>query len=94
MLFFFKKDLPVCKTGQTTKFYVARGELIQIPCEVEAYPTDLVFQWSFNGTKDFADIPGSHYVVDRLRSSLSYRPLSEQGSACFLSRFPHNTIEN
>ena len=71
----------MCKTGQITTFYVARGELIQIPCEVEAYPTDLMFQWTFNGSRDFADIPGSHYVADRLRSSLSYRPLTEQVSA-------------
>ena len=69
---------PVCKTGQVTAYYVARGELIQIPCEVEAFPTDLIFQWTFNGSRDFADIPGSNYVADRLKSSLSYRPLTEQ----------------
>jgi len=69
---------PVCKSGQITTYHVARGELIQVPCEIEAYPTDLIFHWSFNGSRDFADIPGSNYVADRLKSALSYRPVTDQ----------------
>ena len=69
---------PVCKSGQITTYHVARGELIQIPCEIEAYPTDLIFHWTFNGSRDFADIPGSNYVADRLKSALSYRPVTDQ----------------
>jgi len=69
---------PVCKSGQITTYHVARGELIQVPCEIEAYPTDLIFHWTFNGSRDFADIPGSNYVADRLKSALSYRPVTDQ----------------
>lgn len=70
---------PVCKAGQVTTYYVARKELIQIPCELEAYPNaGMDFFWSFNGSRDISDIPGSTYVSDRLRSSLTYQPVTEQ----------------
>lgn len=55
-----------------------RGEIIQVPCELDAYPTDLTFFWTFNGSREITYIPASNYVSDRLKSSLNYRPLAEK----------------
>lgn len=71
----------MCKLGQLNTYYVGRGELVQVLCEVDAYPSnDITFQWSFNGSRDFADIPGSNHVTDRTKSFLSYRPVTEHVS--------------
>lgn len=72
---------PTCKAGQQTTYYVARKELVQVPCELEAYPNvNMSFHWSFN---DSREVPGANYAIDKLRSTLSYQPVNEEVmSAC------------
>ncbi len=80
----------MCKFDVPTYYYVAQGELIQIPCEIQAYPTDLIFYWTFNGSRSLAtNIPGSNFVSDQLKSTLSYRPTSEQ-----VTEFSHTCFRN
>ena len=60
-----------------------------MPCEIEASPTDLIFHWTFNGSHNLANnIPGSNYVTDQLKSSLSYRPITEEVFIFKIKIFP------
>lgn len=68
---------PVCKSSQNI-IQVTKGEMIYVPCELEAYPTDLTFYWTFNGSREITYIPTSNYATDRLKSSLSYRPATDK----------------
>lgn len=68
----------MCKLGQTKVFGVARGEVARITCELEANPTDVSFVWRFNNSNDDVfDIAQNHFNVDRARSTVTYKPMSE-----------------
>lgn len=59
-------------------FGVARGEAARITCELEANPTDVNFVWKFNNSnEDVFDIAQNHVIVDRARSTVTYKPMSE-----------------
>ena len=77
LLIFSAIGSPVCKSSQNV-IQVAKGDMIQVPCELEAHPTDLTFYWTFNGSREITYIPTSNYATDRLKSSLSYRPASDK----------------
>ncbi|CAH0718442.1 unnamed protein product, partial [Brenthis ino] len=45
------KYSPACKTAKTASLYVARGETVQIDCELDSNPMDpMTYQWWFNNT--------------------------------------------
>lgn len=67
----------MCRPGQSKVFGVARGEVARIPCELEANPTDVHFNWKFNNTADTVDIPQNQIMVDKARSTVFYKPLTE-----------------
>ncbi|XP_066594358.1 neural cell adhesion molecule 2-like isoform X2 [Prorops nasuta] len=71
------KFAPVCQQGQPRVFGVARQEMAQIPCELEANPADLSFNWRFNNTMEMIDITQEHVKSDRTRSIASYMPVTE-----------------
>lgn len=68
---------PVCKTGQQKVFGVARQEAVKVPCEVEANPTDVQFSWNFSDKKELIEIPPAHFTVDRIKSTVTYTPMTE-----------------
>ena len=44
-------DAPVCKYGGTeTVLRAALGEEINVPCAVNAHPTNVSFQWTLSNT--------------------------------------------
>ena len=69
--FSFKLVAPICKSSPNI-IQVMKGEMIQVPCELDAYPTDLTFFWTFNGSREITYIPASNYVSDRLKSSIIF----------------------
>ncbi|KAJ9593654.1 hypothetical protein L9F63_014794, partial [Diploptera punctata] len=69
---------PVCKTSQQKVHGVARQETARIQCELEANPQDGIhFTWKFNNTAEMIDIPASHFMTDRSRSTAVYTPMTE-----------------
>uniref|UniRef100_T1K7M0 Ig-like domain-containing protein n=1 Tax=Tetranychus urticae TaxID=32264 RepID=T1K7M0_TETUR len=44
------KYIPVCKSGQRIHYGVAKHEMAVIVCEVDADPSEVTFQWTFNST--------------------------------------------
>lgn len=52
----FPADAPVCRPEQVRIFGVAREEVAQITCEVEANPNDVDFTWKFNNSADTFEI--------------------------------------
>lgn len=54
--FFFFSDAPFCKANQTRVYGIAKNEVANISCEVEANPLDLTFSWKFNNSGDSEDL--------------------------------------
>jgi hypothetical protein len=80
MIFFSLKflDAPICKMHQQTIYGIARQEQAKILCEVDANPdSGLHFRWKFNNSAETIDIQQSHFIVERLRSTLTYKPMTE-----------------
>ncbi|KAK4885048.1 hypothetical protein RN001_001319 [Aquatica leii] len=75
------KFAPVCRPGQPKIYGVARQEIAEIRCELEANPTDVQFTWKFNNTDNSiltVDLPQNLIVNDRARSIASYQPMTER----------------
>ncbi|KAF5301916.1 hypothetical protein FQA39_LY10571 [Lamprigera yunnana] len=75
------KFAPVCRPGQPKIYGVARQEIAEIRCELEANPADVQFIWKFNNTDNRAltvDLPQNLIVNDRARSIASYQPMTER----------------
>ena len=56
---------------------MARQETVQITCELDANPRDVVFSWKFNNTVEAVDIPFELISTEAVRSIVSYTPSSE-----------------
>lgn len=52
----FSADAPFCKPNQTKVYGIAKNEVVNITCEVEANPTDLHFRWKFNNSVESEDL--------------------------------------
>lgn len=65
---------PVCRTGQTKVYGVARHETAKIPCELEANPREVEFSWRFNNSMEMVDVPPNLVTSDQTRSQVSYTP--------------------
>lgn len=71
----------MCRPGQPRVYGVARQEIAEIRCELEANPTDIQFTWKFNNTDNSAltvDLPQNLIVTDRARSTATYQPMTER----------------
>ncbi|XP_076355350.1 cell adhesion molecule CEACAM5-like [Tachypleus tridentatus] len=47
----FMKYAPICKKGQKIAYAVTVDELVEVLCEVESDPDDVIFTWVVNNTK-------------------------------------------
>ncbi|XP_053204229.1 hemicentin-1-like isoform X2 [Panonychus citri] len=63
---------PVCKPGQKIIYGVARNEIVQITCEVEAEPSNVNFKWSLNASNENVDIRS--FITNGSVSIATYRP--------------------
>ncbi|XP_021945127.1 nephrin isoform X2 [Folsomia candida] len=73
---------PLCKPDQKRAYGVAKGEQVEIECQVDSNPTAESFKWAFNNSADSIDVPQARYSTSsnaRLGSSsiLKYTPHTE-----------------
>ncbi|RWS31974.1 Nephrin-like protein [Leptotrombidium deliense] len=66
---------PVCKASQKILYGAARLEAVKVYCEVEADPTEVTFQWSFNNSNENVEI--TNHVSDGTMSTATYIPKTE-----------------
>ncbi|KAH1007615.1 hypothetical protein HUJ04_004827 [Dendroctonus ponderosae] len=71
-------DAPVCRPEQVRIFGVAREEVAQITCEVEANPNDVDFTWKFNNSADTFEIAQTQIYSVKDRSTAKFKPITEQ----------------
>nr|XP_031846620.1 uncharacterized protein LOC116433066 [Nomia melanderi] len=55
----------------------SKHETISLVCEVEAIPTTISFQWTFNSSGDLTDIPSTKFTNEGTSSRLTYTPSSD-----------------
>ena len=70
-------DAPACKPNQTRIYGVAKLEKVNITCEVEANPTDMVFRWSFNNSQESVDVQPDHIAKSGTTSVVSHTPVTD-----------------
>ncbi|XP_054163349.1 hemicentin-1-like [Oppia nitens] len=63
---------PICKSGQKIVYGVGLDETARILCDVDARPSHVTYQWTFNDTID----PTLKFYSEGLRSVLLYTPKS------------------
>lgn len=70
-------DAPTCKPNQTRIYGVAKLEKVNITCEVEANPADVVFKWSFNNSQESVDVLPNHITKSGTSSIVSHVPATD-----------------
>ncbi|XP_064456304.1 hemicentin-1-like [Ornithodoros turicata] len=65
---------PLCKENQSIVYAASRHQEVEVHCEVEADPTDVTFQWSFNST--IQNRPIESFTSQGTRSIARYIPHS------------------
>ncbi|XKL60725.1 hypothetical protein PGB90_007782 [Kerria lacca] len=71
------ENSPTCKPKQTRVYGVAKLEKINITCEIEANPTDVVFKWSFNNSQESFNVSSNHVIKSGTTSIISHMPNTE-----------------
>lgn len=54
-----------------------KHETISLVCEVEASPTTVTFQWTFNSSGDLNDVPSTKYTSQGTISRFNYTPSTD-----------------
>lgn len=70
-------DAPFCKPNQTRVYGIAKNELVNITCEVEANPADLTFRWKFNNSAENDELPPVISKPGATISVISHMPVLE-----------------
>lgn len=65
---------PVCRPGQTKVYGVAKGETINITCELEANPREVSFSWRFNSSMEAMEIDSDVITSSGSQSKVTYTP--------------------
>lgn len=76
--FVFIIDTPICLTDKIIIVGAFRGEVLNIPCGVEADPPSHMFRWKFNNSGEQLEIGKERYYRNGSRSILKYIPVSDQ----------------
>lgn len=86
LFFFLFTDAPACKASQKTLYGVARGEVVNISCEVEADPSEVSFRWALNNSVENLELQS--FVSNGSQSILSFTPrtMLEYGALLCWSR--------
>ena len=79
---FFYTDAPVCKYTEPKVYGVARTEVANVSCEVDADPSEVHFRWSLNNTLETVNLPTGWN--EGPRSILSYTPKTLAGYGLLL----------
>jgi len=59
----FFPDKPVCKMEQKRAYGVAKGEQVEIECQVDSNPKAENFKWAFNNSADSIDVPQVSHLI-------------------------------
>ncbi|GFR28527.1 uncharacterized protein TNCT_260051 [Trichonephila clavata] len=73
---------PVCKQSDPKVYGVARTEIVNVTCEVEADPADVNFRWALNNTLEVVNL--QKWWSEGSRSVLSYTPRTLAGYGLLL----------
>ena len=74
---------PVCRPGQTVIYGVARNEIVNVTCDVDAEPNDNIkFKWIFNNSMENFEIRSA--ISNGSRSEVSYAPKTRLGYGMLL----------
>ncbi|XP_054716503.1 nephrin-like [Uloborus diversus] len=73
---------PVCKHSEPKVYGVARTEIVNVTCEVEADPSDVNFRWALNNTLEVVNL--QKWWSEGSRSVLSYTPRTLAGYGLLL----------
>ncbi|GIY62522.1 uncharacterized protein CDAR_23861 [Caerostris darwini] len=73
---------PVCKLSDPKVYGVARTEVVNVTCEVEADPPDVNFRWALNNTLEVVNL--QNWWSEGSRSVLSYTPRTLAGYGLLL----------
>ncbi|GBM06337.1 hypothetical protein AVEN_121380-1 [Araneus ventricosus] len=73
---------PVCKLSDPKVYGVARAEVVNVTCEVEADPPDVNFRWALNNTLEVVNL--QKWWSEGSRSVLSYTPRTLAGYGLLL----------
>ena len=68
----------MCRPGQQERWLVARGETINITCDLEANPDEVYFYWRLNHSADSYEFSRDMHVDERARSFLQMAPKSDR----------------
>ncbi|XP_022252394.1 nephrin-like isoform X2 [Limulus polyphemus] len=69
------KYAPVCKKGQKIAYAVTVNELVEVSCEVESDPDDVIFIWTINNTMGSREL--LTFTTSGLKSFARYIPREE-----------------
>nr|CAD7412322.1 unnamed protein product [Timema cristinae] len=70
-------DLPACSPNQPRVIRAAKNETVNITCEVDSNPLEVMFQWMFNNSATALDIHPSHFFQLGTVSLIVYTPLTD-----------------
>ncbi|GFV95968.1 uncharacterized protein TNCV_2096371 [Trichonephila clavipes] len=73
---------PVCKQSDPKVYGVARTEIVNVTCEVEADPPDVNFRWALNNSLEVVNL--QKWWSEGSRSVLSYTPRTKVGYGLLL----------
>ncbi|KAG1661069.1 Hemicentin-1 [Nymphon striatum] len=68
---------PVCKEQSKTHYAATLHETINVVCEVDADPTEVNFEWTFNNSIETISVVG--FTSDKTTSIAKYTPRSQRG---------------
>nr|CAD7576919.1 unnamed protein product [Timema californicum] len=69
--------LPACSPDQPRVIRAAKNETVNITCEVDSNPPEVMFQWMFNNSATTLDIHPSHFFQLGTVSLIVYTPLAD-----------------
>nr|CAD7449929.1 unnamed protein product [Timema bartmani] len=69
--------VPACSPDQPRVIRAAKNETVNITCEVDSNPLEVMFQWMFNNSATALDIHPSHFFQLGTVSLIVYTPLAD-----------------
>lgn len=74
----FNTDAPVCRPGQIKIYRVDLNTQLEIPCDLEANPSDVQFIWKFKYSDGKSIKISDHLITTKNTTSIvQYSPSSE-----------------
>ncbi|XP_043227548.1 hemicentin-2-like isoform X2 [Amphibalanus amphitrite] len=69
---------PACLTNQRRQYHVAKYEQVTVPCQVDANPASVKFQWKLNNSAEFVQIASDRIHTSGTVSELTMTPSGDE----------------